>query len=311
MRYTDLPALNIDMLELYRERFQQSLTELADASPNSRLAWNPGYNYHYYDDGRLLTAISDGGVFSRPHFCLPLGNLDAESLASQLGTLAEIFKESGFCCFCSMFVDELYKPVYEEAAERCGYFIEWDYNDDYSDYVYSAKNLRELKGRRFRAKRNHINSFIRDFPDVEFLPLAAPMRADILTVVEEWADEKSADVNNLRRSDYLPIKYLLEHMEELAVKGGVIRLGGRVQAFAIGSEFEDRAVIHFEKANPDFANLYPLINRYCMREIFPTVLEVNREEDMGIEGLRIAKQSYHPQKMLRKFRAYFMKDSCK
>ena len=307
MTINELPILDIEARELYRKRYSQSTSELADASLNSRLAWNLGYQYHYFDDGQVLTAISDGGIFTRPHFCLPLGALTVENLTRAIERAAEIFQDSKFCCFCSMFIDEHYRPLYNEAAARLGYVIDWEYNDDYSDYVYDAEALRQLQGKVYRVKRNHINQFLRDFPDARYEAIAPEHGERFLRLVRQWAEEKGVDPLNLHESDYLPIKYLFDHFEALDVRGGVIRLGEIVLAFALGSlPSPKRAIIHFEKANPEFENLYAVINKWTLEEAFAEVSEVNREEDMGIEGIRLAKESYNPIKRLRKYRAFLM-----
>ncbi|MDO5733631.1 MAG: phosphatidylglycerol lysyltransferase domain-containing protein [Eubacteriales bacterium] len=310
MRFTDLAELSLDLIDLYRERFAASATELADAAPNSRLAWNQGYHYRYHDDGQLFTAVSDGGIFSRPHFCLPLGELTVDALLPVIKSMEEIFKAESWP-LCSMFIDEKFKPLYELAAERLDYFIEWDYNDDFTDYVYDAAKLRSLSGKRYRTKRNHINQFLRDFPAVEYRPLSAEMAEQALQLVLDWGENKDVDPDNMRESDYLPIKYLFTNFAELNLKGGAIYLGDLLLAFAIGSQTrEDIAVIHFEKANPNLENIYAVINRWVAEEAFPEVKEINREEDMGIEGMRLAKESYHPLKRLRKYRANFIKKCC-
>jgi hypothetical protein len=95
---------------------------------------------------------------------------------------------------------------------------------------------------------------------------------------------------------------VLTNFSKLNLKGGVIVLNGVVEAFTFGEKLnEDTAVIHVEKANPDISGIYSAINRDFCRETWSETTYINREEDMGLEGLRKAKESYSPIKMIEKF----------
>ena len=115
-----------------------------------------------------------------------------------------------------------------------------------------------------------------------------------------WACEKGVDVNDEENSDYPVIENMLRHWDKLNARGGVIKLSGKVAAFALGSFEHDTAFIHFEKADASVDRLYAAINREVLLHEFPEAVYVNREEDLGIEGLRHAKQSYYPVEMVRK-----------
>lgn len=305
MVFQDLKLLSFDDLDLYRKYYALSDTEPADAAPNSRYAWDPGYDYRYTLTGDLMTVVSDGGVFTRPHFSMPLGTFTDDGLDAVFCEMKEIFEKEGWP-LCMMFVDEHHKELFNAVARRNNHFIEWDYNDDLSDYLYDADKLRQLRGKKYRSKRNFVNRFIRNFPYAEYKPVSEEMKDQALELVIEWADDKDADVLNLRDSDYLAIKKLFDNIDILNVKGGAIYIGQKLMAFSLGSLVHgDRAIIHFEKADPNIEGLYAVINQWTMQEAFPEAKEVNREEDMGIEGLRLAKQSYHPSRMIRKMRAHF------
>jgi len=91
-------------------------------------------------------------------------------------------------------------------------------------------------------------------------------------------------------------------MEVLGIKGGLIRINGQVEAFSFGEKInKETAVVHVEKANPNIRGLYTAINMLFAQNVFPEVTYLNREEDMGKEGLRTAKESYHPEFMVEKY----------
>ena len=100
------------------------------------------------------------------------------------------------------------------------------------------------------------------------------------------------------------MRQLFREMHRLDVRGGCIRIDGKLAAFALGSELNgDTAVIHFEKADAAYDGLYAAINQMVLQNAFPDVRWVNREEDMGILGLRKAKESYGPVRQVHKYEA--------
>jgi hypothetical protein len=88
----------------------------------------------------------------------------------------------------------------------------------------------------------------------------------------------------------------------LNVFGGAIYVDGCLEAFALGEKLnENTAVVHFEKANPEIRGLYQLINQWFCKNVLQGFTYVNREQDLGSEGLRRAKISYRPHHMVEKF----------
>jgi hypothetical protein len=98
------------------------------------------------------------------------------------------------------------------------------------------------------------------------------------------------------------IHQALTHFEELDYQGGAIQIDGKIEAFSLGEPLNaDTAVIHIEKANPDIPGLYSAINQYFCTNAWSDMEWINREQDLGIEGLRNAKESYHPHHMVNKY----------
>ena len=154
-----------------------------------------------------------------------------------------------------------------------------------------------------------MNRFLRDCPDYSYNSISASDGPGCLLIVSEWCEEKGIDPEDLRLSDYLPIKRIFEYFDRLDVHGGVIRIGDRVVAFSLASRLSDgTAVIHFEKADYHYNGLYAVINNTVLCREFPDAQLVNREEDMGMEGLRKAKQSYMPVSLADKYNAVVRRD---
>ena len=169
------------------------------------------------------------------------------------------------------------------------------------DYVYSREKLATLKGKKLHGKRNHINKFIQEHPDYEYMKLEPSMYDECIGVYDEWRADKGLSENefsNERRSVVLAIR----NMEALGLTGGVIKLDGKIKAFTIGERLrKDIQLIHIEKADADINGLFPMINQQYVLHECQDVEYINREEDMGVEGMRKAKRSYCPDYMVKKY----------
>ena len=180
---------------------------------------------------------------------------------------------------------------------------------DTADYVYDINDLADLKGRKFQRKRNHMNRFRLNHPDYEIRPITKENLDDVKEMVEDWYDAKA--VSN-PGGDYMLERIALERAfckyEELGLEGIVLMENGRIQAMTMGSFLSpDTVDVHFEKAREDVDGAYAAINsefaRY-LRQKHPQLQFLDREDDMGLEGLRRAKLSYNPHHMVDKYWAY-------
>ena len=171
------------------------------------------------------------------------------------------------------------------------------------DYVYLHRELAELKGKKFDGKRNRIRKFESTFVH-EYHALT---RADVpgcFRLLEDWFEEKR-NGDPYMRAEKVAIVQALASFERLNLKGGVVKVGGRVEAFTMGGRLTaDMAVIPIEIANPGLVGLAQWINREFVCREWPDRAFINREQDMGIEGLRKAKLSYQPVRLLRKFNLF-------
>ena len=176
------------------------------------------------------------------------------------------------------------------------------------DYIYASSDLAELPGGRFMRKRNAISQFSRRHPGYQVLPLSDSTSADALSVARGWLDAAIAegrdDAEGLR-SELAAIALAMDNRSELGLAGAVLYAEGRPAAMTVASPINDEtADVHFEKALPEFAHdhAYAVVNQGLASMLAPFAW-LNREEDMGDEGLRRAKLSYRPAAMIRRFRA--------
>ncbi len=305
MEFRSLEPLNIEMADTYQKYFNKSKTRIADACPNSRFSWNVGYNYRYLIIEDCLCLVSDGGVFTAPHFSLPLGELTAENLDHILNKLCEVFEHEQWP-FLGLFIDQTYLELFQNLRS---FDAAISMNEDFSDYVYQTKKLANLKGGNYRQKRNHVNKFIREYPDFKYQRLSKDDREQAVHLVKTWCQDKEVDCQNPLESDCRPIDRLFEYWDHLDVHGGAIYYNQDLIAFSMGTLLRDgnEAVIHFEKANPNYEGLYSVINQFTVFSEFEKTKKINREEDMGDPGLRLAKESYFPIEKIDKYRVELRK----
>jgi hypothetical protein len=172
---------------------------------------------------------------------------------------------------------------------------------DNSDYVYLADNLIKLPGNRYHRKKNHLNRFLKNYR-FRYRVLNAELIQLFLSLQEAWCELRECDQNPGLFQENIAIHEALTHHQELGFKGGAIIIDSKVEAFALGEKLNsDTAVIHIEKANPDIPGVYAAINQAFCAEEWSQIKYINREQDLGMEGLRQAKLSYNPNHMVEKF----------
>ncbi len=171
--------------------------------------------------------------------------------------------------------------------------------EDYDDYVYSQDKLANLTGKKLHSKRNHINNFYKLY-DGEFSEITPEDKDLIISSYDRWFKETD-DKFLLQEKD--GIRDLLSNYGELGLVGGKLMVSGKLVAFSIGERLNnDTAVVHIEKADTNYKGAYTVINQQFAKKCLEGFTYINREEDMGIEGLRKAKMSYQPDFMVEKYR---------
>jgi hypothetical protein len=169
------------------------------------------------------------------------------------------------------------------------------------DYVYRVSDLAQLEGRHYDGKRNFIRQALASYK-CEYLHLTAGDVTDCLALETSWCNLRRCDLDAGLEAEQRAIAICFDNWAELSLLGGAIVVEGAIQAFAIGEQLNpSTAVVHFEKANPELRGMYQLINHWFARNELRGYTYANREQDLGIEGLRKAKESYHPHHMVRKF----------
>lgn len=237
---------------------------------------------------------------SKPFYMMPFGRCDLKTAIEKAieDSIGDDLR------FCMQGLSPKMKADIEEAMPETFSFTS---NRDYSDYIYLRDDLVGLSGKKYQPKRNHIHQFIRSYPQYRFVPITPDIIPQCMELESYWKsvneDEKDKTYIALD-SERQAIRRAFDHYEELDLLGGAILVDGRVVAFTYGSPINGNTFdVAVEKADANYVGAYTMINNEFAKTIDPKYVFVNREEDLGMEGLRKAKLSYHPAEILDKYTA--------
>ena len=287
---TDKPMLDKFFGSRYCENAEYTFTNL--------FMWREMLNLRWAVEDEALYIFS----FNEEYFAAwqPIGA--AEKMQDAITKILHVAEENRndkkfrFVTVEKIFADELEKYPHAKfniTSER----------DDF-DYVYLAQDLINLSGRKFHGKKNHLNAFKKEYPDAKYLPITEEIIPKCRAELNIWYETHKHDDNSYIFYEQAAIQEIFDNFSAFKLKGGAILLNDRVVAFTFGEKLNsDTAVIHVEKADPTIRGIYVAINQNFVKHEWSDMIYINREEDMGIDGLRKAKESYRPIKMIEKFNA--------
>ncbi|MEG0591832.1 MAG: GNAT family N-acetyltransferase [Coprobacillus sp.] len=259
------------------------------------MMWNHEYHIQYeiHDHFMVMLHNFKGEMF----WAMPF--TDEEHYQEAINYMIEYSQKNNFDFIIDCATEEFVNKI-KYANMHDMLFIRTPSNDD---YIYDRLMLETLSGKKMQKRRNHYNSFIKEYPDYIYRDLDLVNDYDtIISCLTRWEHEKD-DISESMTSEIRGIMYLLSSQHLLDFKVGGIFINGQMEAFIIASLLNHSTIqIHVEKANKEIRGLYPAILKELLEHHFEGELYVNREEDMGLENLRKSKQSLHPLKMIRKYR---------
>lgn len=190
-----------------------------------------------------------------------------------------------------------------ESLRQAGLVVQEDRAN--ADYVYRVSDLAELAGRNYAKKRNHIKHCL-DRYDCAYEEITEANIAECLAMQDKWCEIRQCSHEPSLCGEYHAILETFNNFAEFSLIAGAIRIAGEICAFTVGEQLSPgTAVCHFEKALPGYEGLGQLINQWFAAYGLKTFEYVNREQDLGVDGLRKAKESYHPAHMVDKCIAGF------
>lgn len=285
--------INADNILETAKYFPYKISRSSDYTIGAMYMWRDFYETSYtVFDNMILYKVK---FFNRLSFTYPVGH---GSFDKAMDALKQYCKENNLPLWFCTVPEEAFPML----VDRYHGTIPCKPSRDWADYLYLAEDLALMAGRRYSGQRNHINKFKKLYPDYKYLPITPESLPRIIEFLQDFQEnhgkEASLAQEELRRS-----LELMPYLERFSLPGGYIEVDGRIAAIAVGEIINDTMYCHIEKANREFEGSYQMIvkefsydmmNRYGIKYI-------NREEDVGDEGLRTSKLSYHPIQMLDKY----------
>lgn len=237
------------------------------------------------------------GEGDRSSYLFPAGRGDLKPLIERLmedaASRGRIFRMHGIQPHQIPLLDEMFPGRFS-----------YETNEGFADYIYSVEKLQTLSGKKFHAKRNHINRFMQNYPDWSYEAIAHHNLDEVREMGRQWCEQNDCGEGGSLAEEAIMVRSALTNFEALGMSGGLIRAGGRVVAFTMGHAINsDTFGVHIEKAFAEVQGAYPMINQQFAIHAMEGFTYINREEDMGNEGLRHAKRSYQPEFMYERYRA--------
>lgn len=261
--------------------------QCCDYTVGNILAWCEQYNTLITEiEGCLVAKVDGNNLFGFPQ---------GRSFEKTLEIIFNNFEAPSFYGLTKKeceFLDVKYNGMFNFYESRKSF-----------DYVYRTEDLATLKGKKYHSKRNHISYFEKNF-NWKYEEITPASLGECIKFNEEWFnrnEEKDPYGIEIERK---ALHFAFENYELLKFKGGLLKVDGDIVAFTFGEMLNDNTFnTHFEKADADVRGAYPMINMLFARESLKEFEYINREDDVGSEGLRKAKMSYHPEFLVEKYTA--------
>lgn len=254
------------------------------------ISWMEYSNYHYavVDENIIIMTELDNKIRLRP----PSGKQNVDLLKQVLTLAVREGSEEPFGV-----VDTKMKEWISKEFPRLKFFE----HRDYFDYVYLASDLANLPGTNYAKIRNRLNKFKKNYKYTTEL-ISEENMDEVDEFLKRWCLWKDCESDIVLENERKAIVYSMAHFFDLGLSGLVIRINGNIEALAVYEKMNpDTAVVHYEKGSPYFDGIYKAINMETAKILQKDFLFINREEDMGIPGLRQAKLSYRPHHMVKVF----------
>ncbi len=284
--------LTIESRDIFN-KYYSSYQGISDMTFTNLYIWSFEREIEYCEEDEFLF-VKVKYKDSDPFLFLPIGEGNLKKAVEKI-----IDKESKN-------MDILFKSVTEESAEKLKELFpdkfEYIEERDRFDYLYSVKELIELSGKRFHKKKNQVNNFMKKY-NWEYVGYSGKEIEELLKLQYRWCEVNRCSEDIWLSNEEAGIIKSIENFEKLNFKAGAIKVEEEIVAFSFGEQVSsDTVVIHIEKGDSRFEGVYQMMNNLFLKEEFSDMVYVNREEDLGIEGLRQAKMSYNPIKLIKKIR---------
>ena len=276
---------------------QRNFSIASDTSPVNIYLLRKKYNIEVAQCNKILFRHYNGSNINRNGYGFPLSdkNFDLKEAIEILKADSAMRGESLRFCLC----DEAQRAEIDKIID-----VNWHSLDGDSDYIYKRESLARLSGRKLHAKKNHYNKFMKIYPNSKYLPIITGNLSYALNIAEKWISEHGSDDISLQ-NELLSIHETADNWEKLGMKGGILYADDEPAAMIMFSVLNEQCIdVHFEKSTYEFAQVGAVST---IRKFMASVEEnftyqyINLEEDLGIIGLKRAKESYRPSFKIKKY----------
>jgi uncharacterized protein len=285
-------SITADNIMTAAEYFKYKISRTSDYTVGAMYMWRDFYNTSYtiYDD-MILYKVK---FLNRTSFTFPVGG---GSLTKAVDALKEYCNVNEIpLWFCT--VPEEATPILVNEFHGT---IPGMPSRDWADYLYNAADLAEMAGRKFSGQRNHINKFKKMYPNWEYHRINSENLPRIIDFLIDYEKNHGKDAS-LAQEELKRTLELMPYLDKFNLPGGFIEVDGVIIAISIGEIIKDTLYCHIEKANREYPGSYQMIVKEFSSDMMQYGIQyINREEDVGDEGLRTSKLSYHPVQLLDKY----------
>lgn len=266
----------------------------------NQFIWSGFYNTQYIKTDNYLFFLID--VYNRRSTMMPYCRV--EDIESTFWEMKKYFNEELNTPMTMYLADETFLSAMKQSP---AFLEQFSFQEDRNtfDYIYLADKLKTLSGKAYHKKKNHLNAFLKEYSGrYKYTTLSCRNMEEVAAFHEEWMEKRSiTDRLNSISSEEDGVNRIFDNCFLLDCKIGGIYIDDQLEAYSIGSYNPNTkyAYIHIEKANPNFRGLYNFINQQFLLHEFPEAEFVNREDDLGQEGLRKSKLSYKPIRLENKY----------
>jgi len=280
--FPDFVPMSIDLKEDMHPGLNMSPDGVSEYTFSNLYLFRKRYNYqisHIPEKTMIISGQRDGKKF----FMTPCG-------VPGSGVLEALFETHDYWKGLS---DSVLCPN-RVHLEQWGIEVAEDRNN--FDYLYLRSDLAELSGKKYHKKRNLVNAFINSYK-YEERPLTADLVPQAMAVLDRWVADKGFE------GDYVASKEALEQFEQLGMRGAMYYVDGKPAGWCLGESLAKGKMfaVHFEKGIEEYKGIYQFINQAFATALPKHYLHINREQDLGDEGLRQAKLTYRPAGFVRKY----------
>lgn len=271
-------------------------SEVSELNFTNLYAWREKYGFKFsiIDDFLwIMNQTTEGNIYFSP----PIGDYN-QDLHESIKQLKKYCNQKNH--------DFIIKKASERVKEVITSNDSFDYvintNRDESDYLYLFNDLLELKGNKYHKKKNRVNKFLKTYPDWSYEIINDKNIDSCRLFADQWCVDNNCEAIENLKYERKAIKEVLDHYNDLDCYGGIINVNKKNAGFTISEKLNDETlVIHFEKADTKYNGVYNILSNEHLKSIGEEFTYINREQDLGIEGLRRSKMSYHPIELIHKY----------